>query len=42
MAALFFLYKKVSNILKANTRNGKEEKRYVKYAARYGFSNEWP
>lgn len=32
---------KISNILKTNTRNGKE-KRYVKYAARYGFSNEWP
>lgn len=40
MAALFFV-KKISNILKTNTRNGKE-KRYVKYTARYGFSNEWP
>lgn len=36
-----FFCKKISNILKTNTRNGKE-KRYVKYAARYGFSNEWP
>lgn len=40
--ATLFLYKKVSNILKANTRNGKEEKRYVKYAARHGFGNERP